>query len=92
MKFADIFKKIDRLSPKLIDVETLQVWCSDRDCARDLGVSQACVCTMKSTGYRIKGHIIEEIDDWMWWSDAEKEKYTRKNNIYFLRGNNEKFK
>lgn len=96
MNFDLIFKRIEKLKKtdcrnivpagSVIDVETLEVWKTKKDCARALGVSPAMVSKYASTGRQIKGRTIEEFTLWMWWSDAEKERWTRKNNIYFLRG------
>ena len=81
---------------KIIDVETLEVWDSVKSCAEALGVSlpaivQAIVRGANCTGHRgwagrkFKGHRLEYLD---YWNEAytprEKEKFTRKNNIFWL--------
>jgi len=92
-----IFNRINRLlqtdcrsavpASAVIDIETLEVWKNQRECAEELGVSSACINKVLDLDSRtVRGRNLMRFADWMWWTDQEKEKHTRKNNIYFLRG------
>ena len=50
------------------------------------GCSGVCVCESILRCCKCKGHRFEYLEDWQYWTDQEKEKWTRKNNIYFMKG------
>ena len=70
----------------IIDVETLEVYGSGKEVARVLGVSRPDVCQNILLRCRTKGCRLEYLEDWLLWSDKQKEKWTRKNRIFFVRG------
>ena len=92
--YKNLFKKVSLLQKGknkeniriIIDIETLEIYPTMKKCAEKLGVSSACVCNRILEKGTVKGHKLEYFNDWQHWTDAEKEKHTRKNNIYFLRG------
>jgi hypothetical protein len=71
---------------KIIDIETLEVFGSLSELAEDLGCSTANICLSILRSCRCMGRRLEYLDEWIWWTDKEKEQWTRKNGIYFLRG------
>lgn len=93
MKFERLFKKIAKLKGKrkstgkeVIDIETLEVYGKMSDLAKILGVSVPSIYGAIVLGRKVAGKRFEYLSEWIYWSDWEKEKYTRKNNIYFLEG------
>lgn len=70
----------------IIDVETLEVYGSGKEVARVLGVSRPNICQNILLSCRTKGRKLEYLEDWSRWNDKQKEKWTRKNNIFFLGG------
>lgn len=76
----------------IIDVETLDIWRSLTECAEALKVSKASVCRAILLGFRCSGkkpyhggRKLEYFDYWLEaYTPAEKEKFTRKNNIFWL--------
>lgn len=82
-KLARVEKMISNI---VINAETLELYGSQREVARIEGVSVPMVCNAINSERPIKGTMYAMLEDWQWWSDKEKEKFTRKNNIYFLRG------
>ena len=85
---------------KVIDVETLEVFSSVKECACALGVSPASVVQsiiMKTRvgggrrHYTFAGRLLEYYDYWSEaWTAKEKEKHSRKNGFYFFEvGENE---
>jgi transcription initiation factor TFIIIB Brf1 subunit/transcription initiation factor TFIIB len=70
----------------VINAETLELYRSQREVAKIEGVSVPAVLNAINSERPIKGTMYAMLEDWQWWSDREKEKFTRKNNIYFLRG------
>lgn len=78
----------------IIDVETLEVWESIDACAKALGVKppavfQAIIRNGRCGGARCKPYAgqrkVEYFDYWLEsYTKAEKEKFTRKNNIFWL--------
>lgn len=76
----------------IIDVETLEVWESLTECAAELKVSIPAIIQAIAYGYRIGGgrswnakRKLEYFDYWLEsYTKAEKEKFTRKNNIFWL--------
>lgn len=83
-KLARVEKMISNI---VINAETLELYRSQSEVARIEGVSVPMVCVSIKSERPIKGTMYAMLEDWQWWSDSEKEKFTRKNNIYFLRGN-----
>ena len=68
----------------VIDLETLEVWESLSQCARSLNVSTTDIFQAIEIGFKAKGRRLEYFDWWLGWDNRDKEKYTRKNNIYFI--------
>lgn len=68
---------------KVIDIETLEVFESMRACARKLNVRTSSIFGNILLKHKTKGRRFEYFDDWQYWTSKEKEKNTRKNNIYF---------
>ena len=93
MQFDLLFKRIKELqsgniqgSKRIIDIETLETYRTARECGEKFGCSGVCVCESILIGCKCKEHRFEYLEEWINWTDKEKEKYTRKNNIYFLKG------
>lgn len=70
----------------VIDIETLEIYSSYLDFAEKTKIHPFYVSRCLSTADRCKGYRIEYFEEWIKWDNAVKEKYTRKNNIYFLYG------
>jgi hypothetical protein len=68
---------------KVIDIETLEVFKSMRACANKLNVRPASIFGNILFKHKTKGRRFEYFDEWLHWTSQEKEKNTRKNNIYF---------
>lgn len=68
----------------VIDLETLEVWESLSQCARSLNVSNNTIFQAIEISCKAKGRRLEYFDWWLGWDNRDKEKYTRKNNIYFI--------
>ena len=93
MQFDLLLKRIKELqsgniqgSKRIIDIETLESYRTLRECGEKIGCSGVCVCESILRGCKCKGHRFEYLEDWQYWTDQEKEKWTRKNNIYFMKG------
>lgn len=69
---------------KIIDMETLQVWNTLTECARDLKVTPAAITRMIQVQYRVKGRRLEYLDFWLQLHPKDKERYSKKSNIFFL--------
>lgn len=69
---------------KVINIETLEVYCSLTDLAQKLNISSTSVYNGILLGGKIKGGRYEYFDEWVLWENKEKEKHTIKNNIYFM--------
>lgn len=86
----NVWRKLARLEKMfaniVINAETLEIYCSPREVAKIEGVSVPAVYNAINSERPVKGTRYAMLEDWRWWSDSEKEKFTRKNNIYFLRG------
>lgn len=83
-KLARVEKMISNI---VINAETLELYRSQSEVAKIEGVSAPTVWNAIASERPIKGTMYAMLEDWQRWSDSEKEKFTRKNNIYFLRGN-----
>lgn len=70
----------------VIDIETLEIYSSYLDFAEKIKTHPVNVSRCIYTACRCKGYRIEYFEEWIKWDNAVKEKYTRKNNIYFLYG------
>ena len=68
----------------VIDIETLEIWESLSHCARALNVSVNTVFQAIEMNCKAKGHRLEYFDWWIDYDNRDKEKHTRKNNIYFI--------
>lgn len=68
----------------VIDVETLEIFDSISACARKMNVNVSAIYNNILLCYKTKGRRFDFVNDWKYWSNKEKEKHTRKNNIYFL--------
>ena len=77
---------IGRPARPIIDVETLEVYRSGKEVAKLLGVSRPCIRQSIVLSCKVKGRRLEYLEEWTYWTDKEKEKHTRKNNIFFYRG------
>lgn len=73
-----------RAGKRVIDIENLDNWDSLTICAKYLNVSVQSVFYAILNGQKVKGHRLEYFDWWIDWDNRDKEKYTRKNNIYFI--------
>lgn len=68
----------------VIDIETLEIWESLSHCARTLKVKPQTIFQAIELNIKAKGRRLEYFDWWIYWDNRDKEKYTRKNNIYFV--------
>lgn len=69
---------------KVINIETLEIFPSVIKCAKAYGVTDAAVISAIILAHRCKHQRFEYFDEWLWWTNKEKGRYTRKNNIYFI--------
>lgn len=69
---------------KVIDIETLELFESITDCARTLGVTVGGLYNNILIGCKTKGRRLDFFEDWRYLTPKQKEKHTRKNNIFFL--------
>lgn len=72
-----------RAKVKVIDIETLEIFESITACARMLGVTVGGVYNNILIGCKTKGRRFDFFEDWQYLESKEKEKHTRKNNIFF---------
>ena len=81
----NVWRKLARVEKMfasiVINAETLELYRSQREVARIEGVSVPMVCISIKSERPIKGTMYA-----MLFKKKKKEKFTRKNNIYFLRG------
>ena len=91
MNYATMFKKIGYLKNGVtkktdffIDVETLEIFKGLKDLCASYQVTPQNVSVCIARGGRIRGRHIERFDEWIQWDAWEKERYTKKNNIYFF--------
>lgn len=75
---------ISTYKKKIINIETLEIFNSLSDVARVLGTSASNVHNGILLTHKVKGQRLEYLSDYETWTSREKEKHTRKNNIYFL--------
>lgn len=93
MRYNNLFNKIKILNKGClknteiyIDVETLEIFRGLRDVAKKLN-KHYFECCQKISGFqRINGRLIEKFEEWENWDNWEKERYTKKNNIFFYYG------
>lgn len=71
---------------KIIDCETLEIYDSLTELGKQLNVSPARIQYTIVYGGRVKNKKFEYFDEWILLDDKEKELYTYKKNIFFLRG------
>ena len=69
---------------KIINIETLEVYPSVVKCANVYGVTDAAIISAIILGNRCKGQRFEYFDEYQYWTNKEKEKHTRRNNIFFI--------
>jgi hypothetical protein len=93
MRYKLLFDKINVINSgclkktKLyIDVETLEIFKGLGDVSKKLKRSIVRCCESIKGFQRIDGRLIEEFDEWQQWDNWEKERYTKKNNIFFYYG------
>jgi hypothetical protein len=93
MQFDTLFKRIKEIqsgniqgSKRIIDIETLETYRTLRECGEKIGCSGENIYQAILNRRKVKGHRFEYLEEWQYWTDKEKEKHTRKNNIYFLKG------
>lgn len=67
---------------KIIDMETLEIYPSMAQCAKELGV-RTNISTAILRGYKVKGRKLEYFDYWVGLDSRDKEKFSRKNGFYF---------
>lgn len=67
-----------------VDIETLELFESITDCARTLGVTVGGVYNNILISCKTKGRRLDFFEDWQYLTPKQKEKHTRKNNIFFL--------
>ena len=94
MRFKNLFNKIKFLqsgvgcaAKAVIDIETLEVFPSMAKASEKYRLSVPALYSAITRGTKFAGRRFEYLQDWQYWTDREKEKFTRKNNIYFLKGN-----
>lgn len=68
---------------KIINIYTLEVFDSMVEAAKKIGVSK--VSIFETIHYKVmaKGTRFEYFDEWIQWPPQEKEKFSKRNNIYF---------
>ena len=94
MQFDLLLKRIKELqsgniqgSKRIIDIETLETYRTLGECGEKIGCSKEHIYQAILNMRKAKGHRFEYLEEWINWTDKEKDKHTRKNNIYFLKGN-----
>lgn len=70
----------------IINIETLEVHTSLSGLAKKIKCSPSNICLNIVRGCKCMGFRFEYLDEWSWWTDKEKEKWTRKNGIFFING------
>lgn len=91
MKYAKLFEKIGYLKNGVtkktdffIDAENLEIFKGLKDLCQKLECSPQNALVNMAEMRRIKGRYIERFDEWVQWDAWEKERFTKKNNIYFF--------
>ena len=69
---------------RIINVYTLEVFESMGEAARRYGVSRVSIHDSVNVGFKIKDQILAYFEEWLHWKPEDKEKYSRRNNIYFM--------
>lgn len=69
---------------RIINANTLEIFETMADAARQYGVSRVAVFNGVTMGTKVKGYRLVDIAEWTEWSSEEKEKYTKWNAVYFL--------
>lgn len=72
------------MSKKVINLETLEIYNSQKEAAIKLGTHPTNIWRAILMGHKAKGNRIEDFEMFTYMTNKEKEKYTRKNNIYFI--------
>lgn len=93
MKYKLLFDKINvinsgclKKTELYIDVETLEIFRGLGDLSKKLKKSGVQCCEYIANFRRINGRLIEKFEEWKKWDNWEKERYTKKNNIFFYYG------
>lgn len=73
---------------KIINIETLEVFNSLTDVAKKYNCFPSAVFNNIVFNYKTKGNRFEYFDEWTFWTSKEKEKFTKRNNIFFMRSKN----
>lgn len=68
---------------KVINIETLEIFRSIGQAASHYKVTHNGIVNAIIYGTKVKGNRVEFFEDWIFWTNKDKEKYTRKYNIYF---------
>ena len=95
MTFEKLFKQIDTLNrgiqlgkrggaKPVINIETLEVYESATDFAKKHNVTVVSVVRSITLGSKTASCRLEYFDVWKDWDNREKEKHSKKNNIWFI--------
>lgn len=68
---------------KIIDMETLEIYPSMTQCAKQLSVSIPSIFNAILKNQKVKGRRLEYFDYWVGLDSRDKEKFSRKNGFYF---------
>ncbi len=68
---------------KIINIYTLEVFDSMTEAAKEIGVSKVSIFETIHYKVKAKGTRFEYLDEWIQWPPQEKEKFSKRNNIYF---------
>lgn len=69
---------------KIINTHTLEVFNTMKEAGRHYGVTGVAIYDSVMIGFKIKGQTLAFFDDWITWPSEKKEKFSRRNNIYFM--------
>ena len=97
MTFEKLFKQIDKLNrgiqlgdkgginaKPVINIETLEVYESATDFAKKHNITVVSVVRSITLGRKTANCRLEYFDIWKHWTNREKEKHSKKNNIWFI--------